>query len=234
MTNPLVRIQFMFLGCTPWLLAGCYATEEKTALVPENPFGRPPVIQAPSNPTLPQASLQTAARVDQIGTRIMATNRQLGLRPYFHTIGSPEPELFHRGATDVYITDGLVKRCTTDGQLASLLCLELGRMVAEREALTSPQIRLPERSAPMEVAPGNDYGGTSGPAGTLHLAELGKYEQERRQLVAAAQTPPDPQVLAKDILAKAGFTILDFDAATPLIKDTDSGALSKQLTGRGS
>jgi hypothetical protein len=211
------------------LAAGCYPTEQKTTLVPENPFGRPPVIQTPANPTLPQASLENAARVDQMGTRIMASNRQLGLRPYFHTIGSPQPELFHRGLTDVYITEGLIKRCTTDGQLASLLSLELGRMVGEREALATPQVRLPEKTPPMEVVPGNDYAGAAGPAEMLHRAEVGKYEQERRERIVAAHTPPDPQILAKEILVKSGFAATEFDAALPLLKDAEGGALSKQL-----
>ena len=75
------------------LLPGCYPTEEKTTLVTDNPFGRPPVVQAQPNPNLPRGSLQTAARVDQVAMRIMSANRQLGLRPRFHTIGAPQSEL---------------------------------------------------------------------------------------------------------------------------------------------
>jgi hypothetical protein len=211
------------------LLPGCYPTEEKTTLVTDNPFGRPPVVQAQPNPNLPRGSLQTAARVDQVAMRIMSANRQLGLRPRFHTIGAPQSELFHQGSTDVFLTEGLVQRCASDGQLASLICLELGRMVGEREALASPQVRLPERALPMEVAPGNDYAGPSGPADMLHRAEVGKYEQERRERITASQNPPDPQVLAKEILVKAGFAQSELDAALALAKDGTGGPLSKQL-----
>jgi hypothetical protein len=225
----MLRKRMLIWGCSLAFVPGCYSTEQKTTLVPENPFGRPPVIRAPANPTLPRASLENAAHVDQIGNRIMAANRQLGMRVSFYTIGSPEPELFHSGSSNVYITEGLIKRCPTDGQLASLLCLELARMVGEREALATPQVRLPEKSPPMEVVPGNDYAGAAGPAEMLHRAEVGKYEQERRERIAAAHTPPDPQILAKEILVKSGFLAADFDAAVPLLKDTEGGALSKQL-----
>jgi hypothetical protein len=168
--------------------------------------------------------------VDQLSTRIMLANRQLGLRPKFYTIGAPQPELFHRSSTDVYITEGLVARCATDGQLASLLCLELAKMVAERETVTAEQVRFPERAAPMEVAPGNDYAGAFGPAEQLHRAEVGKYEEERRERASAAQTPPDPQALARDILVKAGFAESDFDAAAGLQKQAEGGSLAQQLT----
>ena len=49
-----------------------------------------------------------------------------------------------RGA-DVVITEGLVRQCTSDGQLAAVLCTELGRLVSEREALAPPSVRKPER-----------------------------------------------------------------------------------------
>src|SRR5262249_39695897 len=74
------------------------------------------------------------ARVDAGGRQLLAANPQVGAKPLFHTIGAPQPEVFHRGTSDVWVTEGLVRQCATDGQLAALLCLELGKMVAEREA----------------------------------------------------------------------------------------------------
>src|SRR5437879_3739195 len=85
-------------------------------------------------PTLSPASTEAASRVDKIGRGILAANPQIGAKPLFRTIGAPRPEVFHRGTDDVYVTEGLVRLCETDGQLAAVLCAELAKMVAEREA----------------------------------------------------------------------------------------------------
>src|SRR4051812_17171997 len=98
------------------LAAGCIENDE-----PVSSFFRP---AAPANlPPLDPASTEAAARVDAIGRRILAANPEVGARPLFRTVGSPQPEVFHRGTTDVFVTEGLVKQCPTDGQLAAILCL---------------------------------------------------------------------------------------------------------------
>src|SRR5207237_1039878 len=105
-----------------------------------------------------------AARVDIVGRRIIAANPQVGAKPMFATIGAPEPEIFHRGTSDVYVTEGLVKQCSTDGQLAAILCSELGKVVAEREALSPPRTRRPERTPPADVPIGNAGNPADAPA----------------------------------------------------------------------
>ena len=90
-------------------------------------------------PTVNPASTDTAARVDTMGRRILAANPGIGGKPMFTTIGAPQSEVFHRGMTDVFVTEGLVRECT-DEQLAAVLCLELAKMVREREAATPAQV----------------------------------------------------------------------------------------------
>src|SRR5436853_370952 len=80
-------------------LAGCLGDEPAA----ESYFRRPEPPPAP--PQLAPASTEAAGRVDAIGRRILAANPQAGARPMFRTIGAPQPELFHRGTSDVYVTE---------------------------------------------------------------------------------------------------------------------------------
>ena len=116
----------------------------------------------------------------------------------------------------MFITEGLVRACVTDGQLAAVLCHELGKIAAERQELmaTAPQDRGPSPDAPV----GNDYGGVFGPPDGTRTMELAVYEQKRRKAAAAAMTPVDPEALARSILQKAGGTPADAEAVAPLLR----------------
>ena len=207
----------------------CVSPEMKTTLVPSNPFGSAPPPQA-TRPALLPASLQAAARADSVGRRVVTANPQLGIQPLFRTIGAPQPEIFHQGTTEVDITEGLVNQCSSDGQLAAVLALELAKMVSERESLAGPAVRAPEHEPPMEVRVGSDSGGVFGPADQLHRAELAKYDKERRQRAANAATPLDPLGLARGYLTKAGFPAADLDTATPILTSAgDNHTFAKQL-----
>jgi hypothetical protein len=212
------------------LAAGCVPNESTTQLVPANPFHSGPVLQPPRQVSYSPAAEETARRVGLIGQKLLAANPQLGVRPLFRTIGSPEPALFHVGTTQVCITEGLVKQCTTEGQLAAVLCAELGKMVAEREALAGPQARSPERQPPIDLRIGNDSGGSYGAPDLTHLAELGKYEQERGRPRTPAALPA-PQALARTYLMKAGYHAADLDVIAPLLQAASVNTqLERQLT----
>jgi hypothetical protein len=171
-----------------------------------------------------------AAKVDTIGHQIVQANAQLGLKPTFATLGAPQPEIFHRSKDAVIITEALAKQCTTDGQLAAVLCHELGVMVAEREALAGPRARVPDLPPPIQVAVGNDLGGSIGAPDQLHRAEMGRYEKERHEREAAA-VPPDPTVLARAYLVKAGFVASDLDAVAPLLRAAaENRTFAKQVS----
>jgi hypothetical protein len=185
----------------------------------------PPQTELSGSP----ASLQAAARVDLLGRKIIAANPQTGLKPLFLTIGAPKAEVFHRGTGEVVITEGLVNQCQTEGELAAVLCLELGKMVSEREAVAQPQMKKPE--PPMEVRVGNDNAGSFGPADQTHMAELAKYDQERRRPNGAPPLPPDPRRLARIYLSKAKFPENALDHAAPLLDQAAANnAFQKQLT----
>lgn len=213
------------------IVAGCLTEESSTQLVPSSPLGpNAPVVQTPRKISASPASEEAARRVFDVGERLVQANPQLGLRPLFRTIGAPHAEIFHVSTTQLCITEGLVKQCATEGQLAAVLSVELGKMVAEREALAGPQARSGEGLPPADVRIGNDLGGRFGAADATHLAELAKYEKERRKPGSPAALPV-PREVARTCLLKAGFTAADLDAVAPLLQTTTANSqLEKQLT----
>jgi hypothetical protein len=210
-------------------MVGCVTDQPKTEIVSSNPFGHPSSASPQSQTNQTPSSLDAAARVDQIGRRLMAANKAAGLQPLFRTIGAPQPEIFHRGTSEIDITEGLVKQCTSDGQLAAVLCTEMGKMVSEREALAASRLHALEQSTPADVPVGNDGGGLFGPADQLHRAEVAKFEQQHpRNRVATP--PPDSKLLARTYLSAAGFAAADLDAVAPLLQAaSENDSFARQL-----
>jgi hypothetical protein len=184
-------------------------------------------------PTITPASIEIAARVDRTGRAILAANPSLGIKPLFTTIGAPltpdaahPAELFHRGTSDVYITEALARCCTTDAELAALLCMELGRMIAEREARVGPT-HAPDDQPPPNVSIAGDTG-----ADQTRMAELARFEARRRQQHRpAAPVALDPRHLASEYLQKAGYAPQTLDRVAPLLSAAQrQGTLEQQIT----
>jgi hypothetical protein len=149
----------------------------------------------------------------------------------FRTVGSPELEIFHQGTSELVITEGVVNQCKTDGQLAAVLAMELGKMVSEREALAGTHVRRIEREPPMEVRMGSDVAGAGGPADMTRMAELAPYERDRKHRDEAPPPPPDPRALARLYLLRANVAASELDAAAPVLRAAgQNGALEKQFT----
>jgi hypothetical protein len=184
-------------------------------MVPTSPFGSPaPAATTRSIASYAPAGTEVAARADAMGRKVLAANPQAGLKPLFWTLGSPKPEIFHQGTKTVFVTDSLVRSCQTDAQLAAVLSLELAKMVAEREALAPARTRSVEPRPPIDVPIGN--AGQPGAFDQARMAELARYERERREAVKPPP-PPDPQVLAGVFLERAGFARADLESARPLL-----------------
>ena len=228
----MVRLGFVRLLLPVVLAAGCLPEESKTVLVPDSPFGAPQPVPQARRASYAPAATDIAARVDHAGRNLLAANPQVGLRPLFITIGAPQPEVFHRGTSEIVLTEGLVRQCSTDSLLAAILASELGKMAAEREALTPPSIRDPLREPPMETRIGNDRG-SFGPADQTYRAELAQYDRKKRA-PAAPPTPPDPQLLARQYLVRAGYPVTELDAVTPLLRAAEANhVIEKQFMSPG-
>lgn len=216
----MVRIASFLPIAIVFAASGCIGEDAKNALVPSEPFANP--LSGPRQATAAQsvsrtsstrpASTESAARVDLLGRNILAANKQIGMKPQFMVIGSPQPEIFHKKNEAIYITDGLVNRCKTDGELAAVLCHELGKMVSDREVQMGPQVWNPRREPPPEARIGTEGPGGSMSPDRTRQAELALFDQERRQTTRPAP-PPDPNLLARTYLQKAGFIEADMKAA---------------------
>jgi hypothetical protein len=212
-------------------MAGCVSLDDDgLPTVASNPFNTTP--QAPVTETSVNhapASDEVSKRVAIMGQKIVAVNPEIGMRPRFITIGSPQLEIMHIGTNDLYITEGLANRCTTEGQLAAVLCQELGKMVTQREILSTPATRLGRREPPPDMPVGRDSGGAFGsPDGTRRI-ELMQFEKERPRSTDPIP-PPDPEVLARGYLEKAGFPLTDLSAVAPLLREAEkNGTLYRQL-----
>ena len=209
--------------------AGCFSLDESRQ---ESFFRKPEPQTVPVN--LTPASTEAAARVDTVGRGILAANPQIGAKPLFRTIGAPRPEIFHRGMDDVYVTEGLVRLCDTDGVLAAVLCAELAKMVSEREAIAPAGVRRPDRPPPMDVPVSSD--GFAGAPDLTRMRELADYEKQKRQQARQETLPaPDPLALSKDYLRtyllRAGYAPQDIDAAAPVLQQAAKNyVFEKQMT----
>jgi hypothetical protein len=210
---------------------GTSSGTDRTPVVGTSPFKS--VTSDPSQMrslSCPPATAEAATRVSLLGQRIVNANPQLGVRPLFVTIGAPSSEVFHQGTNTITITEGLVKQCNSDGQLAGVLCNELGKMIAEREVASALEARKAPRYAPMGVRVGNDSTGPLGPADRTDLADRLKVERDFATPVAVHSV--DPRGLAQAYLVKAGFTGNELDTVAPLLRAADKNTrLETQLNG---
>ena len=177
-------------------------------------------VKTPKPPKFAPASLQVAERVETLGRRIIAQNAFTGLDPLFNTIGVAEPMLFHGGTAMLYVSEGLVKKCKNDDQLAALLCTELGVMMAEQRAARGLGR---DKDAISEVGDPGLGGGTKAGAIDPKPRERGK------------PTPAgDPDQFARDLMRGAGFDPAELGRVEPLLRQSDRGeVLRKQMAGSG-
>ncbi len=202
--------------------AGCIETDDPAMSY----FRRPEPLE--SMPAISPASTDTAARVDAMGRRLLAANPQIGAKPMFHTVGAPHVEVFHRGTSEVFVTEGLVKQCSSDGQLAAVLCVELGKMIREREASVPNVVRSRDSLPPMDDRLGLDdhFGGTTDSANWKDVVEYDKQRKSQNKRLRL----PESALLARDYLGKAGFDPQELQSAQPLLQEAASKMLiEKQI-----
>jgi predicted Zn-dependent protease len=223
----------LMLGCEPWQeFLDPDAQRPAVRPVDQNPFATPGPAPAPhaaeTSYTPTSAAAGLALRVDRIGRQLLVANSQIGLQPSFITLGAAHVEIFHQDTRAVYVTEGLVQACTTEGQLAAVLALELAKMVVEREALSPTRSHPVEQEPPIEVPIGN-AGQTGGLAvDQARLVELARYEKRRQ--AARTTTLPEPQTLAGLYLEKAGYARQELEAIQPLLRRAaENYVLERQL-----
>jgi predicted Zn-dependent protease len=227
----MARVFRLILTLVPLTTAGCLSPfgglEKSTvSLVPANlvntPVATPKVSYAP-------AAAEVAMKVDYVGQKILAANPEAKVKPLFATIGANQSEVFHQGEKMVYITEGLVKKCKSEGQLAAVLSEELAAMEAERRTLARGRPRDAEQRTPIDVPIGN--AGQFNSPDLTHLAELSRADKARAQS-APRPAPIDPHALALNFLRNARYDDGDLQAAQPLLKEAEANwSLEKTVNG---
>jgi hypothetical protein len=222
---PVLGVLALVGGCVP-LDAFKVNDGGDMPVVGASPFGATATQTASVSAFTPGGDHEVALHVDCVARKIKAANKDTGLDPKFAIVGVQAPELFHQGPHVVYVTEGLVKACKTEGELAALLCLELGKMASEREAFAAAQKRQAEERPPIDMPIGN--AGQFNAGDGVRQAELARYDQQRPK----RQPPPDPQALARVYLEKAGYAKTDLDGAAPLLRSAERNfTVEKQFRG---
>jgi hypothetical protein len=187
-------------------------------------------VTTPRAPDLPRAHVATAERVETLGRRIVAQNAFTGIEPLFTTVGVPESVLFHKGAEELVVSEGLVKQCKSEAELAAVLCSELGQMVVEKRAARRAGVdrdTIPDAALPGGTSPAGGVADDPGRA-----AELAYRERREAKAPALRIDAGEAAKHARDLLKGAGFKPEELDRVEPLLRQSERGAaLRKQMSG---
>src|SRR3954469_9842992 len=186
------------LVCVALGLGGC-AGDGRDGFSLRNPFNT--TEKPPEPPKGPPASTRAATRVIAVGSAVVARNKEeIGVTPVFFTLGVPEVEISHKKGGMVVLSEGLVDRCTTDEQLAAVICHELGKLAAEQ-----PVDRPGDREPPPAPRLTPDVvGGGFGPDMTRQ-AEEARYDRRGPRAARGGRDPGrDPRTLAEAFYVRAG------------------------------
>lgn len=179
---------------------------------PEHAGAPAPTTPAPppdGTAAIPPQVLEAQQRVKRVNDQLLAANPRLGLKPAFFITDQAEPALQRREYERVFLSWGLVQRCTTDGQLAALLSLQLGELYAQRRAELAADQRLNYREPPPTVPMIREYGSFGNPD-QIHLAEIATLGLDQRS--RPPEPPANPWLIANEVLLRAGFSEHDLAA----------------------
>ena len=178
--------------------------------------------EKPHEPKVTAASVEHARRVDELTKHIVDQNTFTGLDPllrYQRARSRAVPSWLRRAV----ISEGLVKKCKTDAELAAVLCTELGRMIAQE----APAIAVGRNPDPIpEIAL---PGGTSD-ANLVREAELAM--QKRREDAKLASEQSDEVQLSKSLLKGAGFDPAEFERVQGMVEAIRPRRSDQEADGR--
>jgi hypothetical protein len=203
------------LGVACFGLTGCLSNG-----LWEGASARSREIKSPLTPKQQLAQQATAQRVETLGRQVITQNTFTGIEPVFHFVGVKEPMLFHRGTEELFISDGLVKKCKTDDDLAAVLCSELGRMMSEKRS----GVAVGRDSDPLLRGPGGKLDVGEDVAGAVATGT----ESATRPI---GKQETDPAKLAEELMRGSGFDPAALERIESLLKETERhDKIRKQLT----
>ncbi len=211
-----------YTGLIVILLCGCHTWFAKR----DTGLNQKPVDVSQFAP----ASTESASRVDMLGRKLLAGSPFLfDGEPTFQIIGVPEPEMFHRDSTGLFITEGMVKLCNTEKELAGVLASELGHMAAEQRR--SDRLKLPDSIPSAALSKGVDGSTDLDPGRAIDAIELEKSFRKpaERRLLAGS----DPKKIAENCLKDAGYDPKLLKEVEPILKQgRRNQRVAEQLGGK--
>jgi hypothetical protein len=152
------------------------------------------------------ATVQMAARLSTVGQTLLAASPFADVMPSFLVMGMAEPAVAHPDAFGVFVSEGMVAKCPTDDDLAAVIALELGAMIAERRNLDRLGLADPAAAFisgdDMAVSPIQDPN-----------AKVVSTAMAKRSTGPATA----PEQIAKDLLTAAGYSEGAFARMAPVV-----------------
>lgn len=224
------KILFGLIAVSMATLLGCSQTpKQSTRMISDAGMNAEKIVRLPNATPDAGPTKGAAIRVGKIGQKLLLANPSIGIKPAFHTIGTSQSEVFHKGVDQIMITDGLVKECNDD-QLAAVLAVELVKMLGEQEN-SAPTGKIIDRTPGMDFSIGNDRSLVFGPADGTRIAERFELDRMRMKNKATGAGNVDPKIIARGYLSKAGYPSKAVDSISGLLKKADENfKLEKQMT----
>jgi hypothetical protein len=226
----MIRLAALPAGVALLFATGCFHNGERSSW---NPFGLHATPQGKGPTEKDVAKMTTTAdkavqqRVGDLGLKIIQQNTLCGLDPLFCAIGVKESVLFHVGARQLFISQGLVEKCQTDAELAAVLCSELGQMQAE--ARTARALgRNPDPVTNPAPDGSEQLGGTPITVGQ----QPNRGGAENKPTTGNRAEAADATRAARELLVGAGYSPAELDRVDSLLKlSPRSEQLRKQMGG---
>lgn len=188
--------------------------------------GQPGLPVPPGTGALPMTADPNSpeqARVATTANRLYQANPWLLAKPRWYVAEGEGPGITTRNDQTVIINANLV-RSASDGQLAALMCMQLGDMMAlqqQRTKAAAQQRR--QTTAPPDYYQQRD--GMSSTQAALELGEVASYRddpRDPRRLERVGNTSPGPvydsPTCARQALVTAGYSELELQNAMPLVQ----------------
>ena len=187
------------------IVVGCDSPARLPHLVPEGHSDEQ--FQRAFSKSQVAASEAAATRALKVAQRIYDANTHMPLKPTLMTIGRPEKAIFHEGASGltgsrIYITEGLIDACKTDDQLAAVLCVQLGRMMAEH-AERSAGTEEDKGRLTIDERIGRESDRGFGSADGTRMMEIAK----RQKMARERRLKADPTQCAETYLRRTDYSV---------------------------
>jgi len=204
---------------------GCTSEEFRNWAGPlKKENGRPVLVPE----KLPPASAATDTRVDSLGRDILAANKDIGIQPVFSTVGLTELSIFHVGAQQLVITEGLVNKCKSDAELSAILCSELGKMASESQA---SGMSINDSNPPYAPQVGGDVAGAgnnSDPSMTQQAERALWQQRNPKPANGGFVSAPNPGELSRTYLSRAGYNPDELIRVAPLLRQAEANSKIEQ------